>query len=92
MTVPPHRAGDPTNPTATVERSVAMTWAARGAAVVVGLGAVAGFVIGLFAHPATAWAAAIELGVPSMVLGLLGGLVLGAVTGAVRRKRSSARG
>ncbi|SDD59611.1 hypothetical protein [Nocardioides lianchengensis] len=42
-------------------------------------GAVAGLVLGLAAHPATAWFAVLEVGVPAAHLGLLAGLGAGAV-------------
>ncbi|GAA5143701.1 hypothetical protein GCM10023340_09710 [Nocardioides marinquilinus] len=51
------------------------------------LGAVCGLVIGLRAHPATAWAAAIELGLPATALGALVGLVIGLIAGALVRRR-----
>lgn len=49
-----------------------------GAAGLGGIGAVAGFVIGLIAYPPTAWFAIFELGCPATALGAVcGGLYAG---------------
>ncbi len=50
-------------------------------------GAVAGLVIGLFVHAPTAWAATVEVGLPTAVLGGVFGLAVGSVMYAVRRLR-----
>jgi hypothetical protein len=56
--------------------------------IILGLvGTLVGLVIGLVAYPPTAWAAAIELGFPATVLGLIGGFVVGLIA----RVLSSAR-
>ncbi len=47
-------------------------------------GCLAGLVIGLRVHPATAWAAMVEVGLPAAFLGAVLGLVVGAVTLVVR--------
>jgi ABC-type antimicrobial peptide transport system permease subunit len=60
---------------------------ARSALLLGALGAVCGLVIGLRAHPATAWAAAFELGLPATALGMLVGLAVGLVAGALDRRR-----
>lgn len=51
------------------------------------LGAVAGLVIGLRVHPATAWFATFELGLPAAVVGALGGAAAGAIASVVHRLR-----
>ena len=49
-------------------------------AVVLGIaGAIAGLVVGLIAHPATAWFAIFELGCPAAVVGALSGLLYAVV-------------
>jgi len=63
----------------------ATRWGARGAAVAGLLGAVAGLIVGLFVHPATAWFAAFELGLPAAILGALVGCAAGAVVTAFGR-------
>jgi hypothetical protein len=45
------------------------------------LGVVAGFVRGLTVYPPTAWAAALEVGVPAALAGALTGLGIAAVRG-----------
>lgn len=49
------------------------------------LGAVVGLILGLRAHPATAWFAVFEVGVPAAMAGAVVGAVLGLV-GVVIRK------
>ena len=44
-----------------------------------GVGALAGLVIGLGAHPSTAWFAVLEIGVPAAALGCLVGVPVGLV-------------
>jgi len=51
------------------------------------LGGVVGLVIGLRVHAATAWFAALEIGVPAAVLGFVLGLVAGSVTSLSRQRR-----
>ncbi len=63
----------------------ATRWGARGAAVAGLLGAVAGLIVGLSVHPATAWFAAFELGLPAAILGALVGCAAGAVATAFGR-------
>ena len=60
-------------------------WAARGAVSAGLLGGVVGLVIGLRVHPATAWFALFELGVPASILGGLVGLASAAIAYAVCR-------
>jgi thiol:disulfide interchange protein len=45
---------------------------------------VAGLVAGLLVHPATAWFAVFELGIPASILGGLLGLASGAIAFTVR--------
>jgi hypothetical protein len=47
------------------------------------VGAVAGLIVGLHVHPATAWFAVFELGFPAGILGALAGGVVGCVVAAV---------
>lgn len=54
------------------------------------LGAVAGLVLGLLAHPATAWFAVVEVGAPAAIAGGLLGLIAGAVTTAFGEARHAA--
>lgn len=57
-------------------------------AVVLGFaGAICGLLIGLAGYPPTAWAAALELGIPAAVLGAILGLVTGAIAQKVREGR-----
>lgn len=57
-------------------------------AVVLGLlGAVAGAVIGLQVYPSTAWAAAVEVGLPLALLGGVLGLLAGSLGLGVRHPR-----
>jgi hypothetical protein len=49
------------------------------------LGALAGLVLGLVAHPPTAWFAVLEVGVPAALLGALAGLMVGSATALLRR-------
>lgn len=44
-----------------------------------------GFVVGLIVHAPTSWAAAFEIGLPSIVIGLVLGLVTGSVVTLRRR-------
>jgi hypothetical protein len=59
--------------------------AAAGACVAGGLGVLVGLVLGLVYYPPTAWAAAIEIGIPAAMLGSVVGLVIGAILDAARR-------
>ena len=64
-------------------------WASVGAVSAALVGGVVGLVVGLLVHPATAWFAVFELGVPASilggVLGLASGVIAYAVQWAVRR-------
>jgi hypothetical protein len=63
-------------------------WSVAGAAIAGVVGGIAGLVIGLSVHPATAWFAVLELGLPSAVVGTLLGAAGGAVATVVRRVRA----
>jgi len=63
----------------------AARWAGIGAIAAGLVGAVAGLIVGLDVHPATAWFAAFELGFPAAVLGALVGCAAGAIAAALRR-------
>jgi len=70
----------------------ASRWAAIGLVAGFLVGGTVGLIIGLDAHPATAGFAVFELGIPSSVLGLLLGLVSGAVAHTLdRRHRTRAQ-
>jgi hypothetical protein len=56
-----------------------------GLVVVGGIGAIAGLVIGVIVHPATAVFAMAELGLPSAVVGAALGLLVGTAISLVRR-------
>ena len=73
-----------TGPASNAQRLITR-WVAIGAIGAGIAGAVAGLWIGLVTHPATAWFAVFELGVPASILGGLIGLVGGAVAYAVQR-------
>jgi ABC-type uncharacterized transport system permease subunit len=49
------------------------------------LGGLVGLVLGLRAHPATAWFAVLEVGVPAALVGAVLGLFVGLLTVAVQR-------
>ena len=70
-----------------------LRWAAIGAVCAAVVGGVAGLVVGLLVHPATAWFAVFELGIPASILGGFFGLASGAIACAVRwtvrRERTS---
>jgi hypothetical protein len=70
-----------------------LRWAAIGAVSAAVVGGVVGLVVGLRVHPATAWFAVFELGIPASILGGLFGLASGAIAYAVqwmvRRARTS---
>ena len=51
--------------------------AVSGAIILGSIGTLVGVVLGLVAYPPTAWAAAIEVGLPAAALGLIGGFVIG---------------
>jgi hypothetical protein len=85
-----------TRPRAAYARVVALSpppaprvarWALAGLVACGLVGAVAGLVIGLRVHPATAWFAAFELGLPAAVVGALGGAAAGAIASVVHRLR-----
>jgi len=52
------------------------------------VGIVLGVVVGLFVHRATAWAAAVEVGLPATVVGFVVGLGAGLVGEGLTRRRS----
>jgi len=55
-------------------------------AVVLGVtGCLCGLVLGLVAHPPTAWFAVLEVGVPAAFVGGLGGLVVGGLLWLARK-------
>ncbi|MFC5175989.1 hypothetical protein [Nocardioides taihuensis] len=60
-------------------------YALAGAVALGCLGGVVGLVLGLRAHPATAWAAVFEVGIPAAVLGAVVGLLVGIVAELRRR-------
>lgn len=62
-------------------------WAGLGAAGAGVVGGIIGLVVGLDAHPPTAWFAVFELGIPSAILGALLGLLAGALADAVHARR-----
>lgn len=49
------------------------------------LGGVVGLAVGLFVHPATAWFAVFELGIPASMLGGLLGVASGSIAYAAQR-------
>ena len=51
------------------------------------LGGICGLVLGLIAHPPTAWFAVFEVGLPAAFLGGLGGLVVGGLVWLARKAR-----
>jgi hypothetical protein len=69
-----------------------LRWAAIGAVCAAVVGGVAGLVVGLLVHPATAWFAVFELGIPASILGGLLGMASGAIAYAlqwtIRRERT----
>lgn len=67
--------------------SLPLRWCVVSAAVAGVVGAVIGGILGLRAHPPTAWFAIIEVGLPSGLVGATTGLVAGAVVSAARRGR-----
>ncbi len=52
------------------------------------VGGVVGLILGLIAHPPTAWFAVIEVGLPAAVLGGLGGLAVGAIASLGKHRAS----
>jgi hypothetical protein len=48
------------------------------------VGAIVGLVVGLMVHPATAWFATLELGIPAALLGGLVGLAIGTIVFAIQ--------
>ena len=68
-----------------------LRWAAIGAVSAAVVGGVVGLVVGLLVHPATAWFAVFELGIPASILGGLLGLACGAIACAVQSTVRRAR-
>ncbi|HET6794215.1 MAG TPA: hypothetical protein VFH45_07230 [Acidimicrobiales bacterium] len=66
-------------------------WMWRGAVVLGGVGVVAGLVVGLFAYAPTAPFAAVEMGLPALMLGALLGALVGTLV-QVRSRRVGADG
>src|SRR4051794_23588261 len=64
-------------------------WAAIGLVSAFVVGGAVGLVVGLAAHPSTAWFAVFEIGVPAASLGALLGLASGAIVYAIRRDRGT---
>jgi hypothetical protein len=60
-------------------------WTIRGAVIAGLVGAVVGLVLGLRAHPATAWFAVVEVGLPAAVVGAVVGGAAGAIATAFGR-------
>jgi ABC-type uncharacterized transport system permease subunit len=61
--------------------------AVTGAAVAALLGGLVGLVLGLYAYPATAWFAVLEVGVPAAIVGAALGAVVGVLRLLARRLR-----
>jgi len=51
------------------------------------VGAFVGLIVGVFAHPPTAWFAVLELGMPSAIAGAAIGLVVGLIALLIRTLR-----
>jgi hypothetical protein len=68
-----------------------LRWAAIGAFSAAVVGGVVGLVVGLVVHPATAWFAVFEIGIPASILGGLLGLATGAIAYAVQSTARRAR-
>ena len=49
------------------------------------LGGLCGLIVGLIAHPPTAWFAVLEVGLPAAVVGGVGGLVVGGLLWVARK-------
>ena len=64
---------------------VVRRFAVVGAAVAGILGGLVGLVLGLRAHPATAWFAVVEVGVPGAIVGAVLGALAGLVAVSVHR-------
>ncbi len=63
----------------------ATRWAAIGAVSAGVVGGIVGLIVGLGVHPATAWFAVFELGIPASMLGAIVGLASGLVAHAFAR-------
>ena len=61
-----------------------LRWAAIGAILAGVVGGIVGLVVGLLVHPATAWFAVFELGIPASILGAILGLASGAIANVVQ--------
>ena len=66
-------------------QTVIQRWAATGAVAAGLVGAVVGLIVGLRVHPATAWFAVFELGIPAALVGGIVGCAAGAIAAAFRR-------
>ena len=83
--------GSVRTPAAIVELPLPLRFAVLGGLALGALGCVIGFVIGLNAYAPTAWAATVELGMPSALLGAIIGVAAGSVRLLVLRQRHSSR-
>lgn len=68
-----------------VAKPVVPRFAIVGLAVAGIIGGVVGLVLGLRAHPATAWFAVLEVGVPAAIAGAVLGALAGLVTVAMQK-------
>jgi hypothetical protein len=68
-----------------VARPIVPRFAIVGMVVAGVLGALVGLVLGLRAHPATAWFAVLEVGVPAAVVGAVLGALVGLLTVTVQK-------
>jgi len=71
--------GQVTPPDSFLELPLPQRFAVLGGLGLGALGALVGLVVGWAVHPPTAWAAALEVGVPSVLLGAVVGLAVGSV-------------
>ena len=74
-----------------VDLPLPIRFAVLGALALGALGATIGLVVGLNVYAPTAWAATLEIGVPSALLGAILGLAAGSVRLLVRRAGSRRR-
>jgi hypothetical protein len=71
-----------------VELPLPLRFAAIGGLALGALGAAIGLVVGLNVYAPTAWAATLEIGIPSAILGAILGLAAGSVRLLVLRNRN----